>query len=525
MSKLLEILGRAVAVHTPGLLWQWIDTIIKSNPDYDEINEILDLVSVASYDIAEDRTAKYLLERPDCAVGRMAAAALCLEKADLKGAIENLQSIYRKQPNNTIALYALGHCYERLYQEAEAVEFYQDCLKFKNYLELPRLRLAAIYFKNGQIERAVQEYRRHISEYPDDVETLVLLGHLYLETGDYESAVEAFNNAILIHPDNFNSSAGEEEKIQELLDVQGPCQAIDYLNELLEIHPQAAELHVQLADVLVQTEDFAQAIVHYEKAIRLEPNCLAAYVKLGSLYVMHSNISLAAELYNKASAVNDEIVDAYVGLAKAQKRLRDDDAACSTLSLAAVIVQNSCILFAEAARLRLIAASGTEIDRQKADMIVLDTFEQGYLASPDNLSVGYALGTIQMKYGRYKQAAETFAEIVRTNETNYRALSRLILCCSELNEKSMALMHLDTQNKPTSQLIELHYKTALLYCNRAAFINALQTARKEHPQEFNTESTFAALNETLQNMGLVDRAYACWNLLGDMVNVASHQPI
>jgi hypothetical protein len=65
MSKLLEILGRAVGVNTPGLLWQWIDTIIKSNPDYDNINEILDLVSVASYDIAEERTAKYLLERPE----------------------------------------------------------------------------------------------------------------------------------------------------------------------------------------------------------------------------------------------------------------------------------------------------------------------------------------------------------------------------------------------------------------------------------------------------------------------------
>jgi hypothetical protein len=89
----------------------------------------------------------------------------------------------------------------------------------------------------------------------------------------------------------------------------------------------------------------------------------------------------------------------------------------------------------------------------------------------------------------------------------------------------MALMYLNTQNKPTSQLINLHYKTALLYCNRAAFLNALQTARKEHPQEFNTESTFTTLNETLQNMGLVDRAYACWNLLGDMVNVASHQSV
>jgi len=524
MSKLLEILGRAIAVNTPGLLWHWIDTVIKSNPDYDEINDILDLVSVASFDIAEERTAKYLLERPGCAVGRMAATALCLEKSDLKGAIENLQSIYCKQPNNTIALYALGHCYERLYKEAEAIEFYQDCLKFKNYLEFPRLRLAAIYYKNGQIERAIQEYRRQISEYPDDIETLVLLGHLYMETGDYESATEAFNNAILIHPDNFNSSAAEEEKIQEIIDEQGPYQAIDYLNELLEKQPEAADLNVQLAEIFVQTEDFAQALVHYEKAIRLEPNYLAAYVKLGSLHVINSNMSLAAELFNRACTINDEIVDAYVGLAQAQKKLGDDDAAYATLSLSAAIAQNSCILFAETARLRLSAATGSEFDKQKSDRIVLETFEKEYSENPENLSVGYALGTVLMKYRRYKQAAEKFTEVIQRNETNYRALTRLILCCTELGDKSRALTCLNAENTTTSQLINLHYKTALLYCNRAAFISALQTSRKEH-QEFDMESTYTALNESLQNMGLIDRAYACWNLIGDMVNIASQRPI
>ncbi len=525
MSKILEILGRAVAVNTAGLLWQWIDMTITSNPDggYEAINEILNLVSLASFDIAEERTAQYLLERPSCAVGRMAASALCLEKSDLKGAIENLQTIYCKQPNNTIALYAMGHCYERLYKEAEAIEFYQDCLKFKSYLELPRLRLAAIYFKNGQIQKAIQEYRTQISEYPDDIETLVLLGHLYMEIGDNESAVEAFNNAILIHPDNFNSTAGEEEKIQELMDQQSPYEAIDYLNELLEKHPEAADIHIQLAEIFTQNADFAQAVVHLEKAIRFEPNCLAAYVKLGSLYVIHSNLSLAAELFNKAGAINDEIVDAYVGLAAAQRKLADETSAMATLSLAGAIVQNSCILFAEAARLRLSAANGVEIDKQTADKIVLETFERGYMENPENFSVGYALGTILMKHRQFKQAGEKFADVFQRNETNYRALTRLILCFAELNDKTAAMRYLEAQNKPGSQLIELHYKTALLYCNRAAFMNALKTSRKEDLKDFDAAWTFTTLNETLQNMGLIDRAYACWNLLGDMVNAASQR--
>ena len=88
----------------------------------------------------------------------MLAAGICLHKNEIAEAIEALQSVYLREPNNTMALYALGHCYERLGHEAEAVEFYQDCLKFKNYLQLPRQRLGAVYFKNGQIEKTIIEF-------------------------------------------------------------------------------------------------------------------------------------------------------------------------------------------------------------------------------------------------------------------------------------------------------------------------------------------------------------------------------
>lgn len=524
MSKLLEILGRAIAVNTAGLLWHWIDTVSKSNANSDGIEEVLDLISVGSFDIAEERTAKYLLEKPNCVVGRMCAAALCLEKSDLKGSIENLQTIYCKQPTNTIALYAMGHCYERLGKEAEAIEFYQDCLKFKNYLEFPRLRLAAIYYKNGQLERVLQEYRKQLQEYPDDIETFVLLGYLYMESGDYEAAAEAFSSAILVHPDNFNTPATEEENVKEILDQQGPCQAIDYLNELIEKMPSAADLYVQLAEIYINVDEFAQAVVCYEKAIKIEPNYLAAYIKLGTLHMTNSNMSLAAGLFNRAAAINDEIVDAYVGLAKAQGKRGEDASAWATLELAATIAQNSSILLNETARLRLIAVSTSEEDKRVSERLVLETLENEYAQNPGNLSVGYALGTILMKYEQYKKAVEKFADIVRQSETNYRALSKLIICHTELGEKHKALKFLNTADNAGSELVGLHYKTALLYCNRSAFINAVQITREEH-EEFEPETTMVTLNETLQNMGLVDRAYSCWNLLSEMVNTASHKPL
>jgi len=86
------------------------------------------------------------------------------------------KSVYVKCPRNVTALYALGHCCERLGREDESVAFYQDCLKSKISLSCHASGWAAIYFKNGQIEKAIREYEKLREEYPDDLSTSLTLG-------------------------------------------------------------------------------------------------------------------------------------------------------------------------------------------------------------------------------------------------------------------------------------------------------------------------------------------------------------
>ncbi|MEJ2703346.1 MAG: tetratricopeptide repeat protein [Sedimentisphaerales bacterium] len=186
MSRLLEILGRAIAFDTADLIWHWLNTV--KLPDDaesargEQLSATIELISRMKLDAAAEQLRMYLFEHPSCTHGRLAAASICLHQSQLTEAIKELNSIYFRQPNNTMALYALGYCYERLGQEAQAIEFYQDCLKFKSYLQLPAQRLAAIYFKNRQLERTIEQYELLKNEYPDDISTLLILGHLYVTT-------------------------------------------------------------------------------------------------------------------------------------------------------------------------------------------------------------------------------------------------------------------------------------------------------------------------------------------------------
>ena len=144
-------------------------------------------------------------------MGRMAAASVCLLQNEPEEAIQQAQSVYWRQPANTMALYVLGHCHERLGNIEQALEFYQDCIKFKSYLQLPRQRMAAIYLKEGRLDRAVKEYEMLTSEHPDDISSIILLGYLYLEFGKLTQAIDTFNLAILSHPDNFLVSKDQDD--------------------------------------------------------------------------------------------------------------------------------------------------------------------------------------------------------------------------------------------------------------------------------------------------------------------------
>ncbi|MBA7617977.1 Beta-barrel assembly-enhancing protease [subsurface metagenome] len=286
MSQLLEILGRAMTVDTADLIWHWLNAVKLPKDDSEsaqcrQLDKIIELMSDRRAEAAEKQLRLYLFENPSCIRGRLAAAAICLHNNRPDNAVEELNSVYLRQPNNTMALYALGHCYERLGKESGAIEFYQDCLKFKNYLQLPRQRLAAIYFKNGQLEKTIQEYELLKNEYPDEVSTLVTLGHLYIANARYAKAIEAFNTAILIHPDNFHT---EDDDVDQLIRDGQLHEAAERLEDLLQEQSDKADLIVKHADVLNMLGATAEALSQYEEAVRICPDFLEATIKLGTQY-------------------------------------------------------------------------------------------------------------------------------------------------------------------------------------------------------------------------------------------------
>ncbi|MHC4842609.1 MAG: tetratricopeptide repeat protein [Planctomycetota bacterium] len=513
MSRLLEILGRGMEVDISDLIWHWLGATklienqsIEPN-QLERLDRISELVSQNKEEAATEQLRLYLFDYPACTIGRIAAAAIYLSNNQLENAIEELNSVYMRHPNNTMALYALGHCYERLGREAEAIEFYQDCLKFKNYLQLPRYRLGALYFKNQQLKKTIDEYKELRNEYPEDITTLVTLGYLYIALHDYPNAIEAFNKAILIHPDNFHFT---DSDIEQLIREGQLQEALELVEDVLNEHSDRAEMFVKKGDILAMLGDISEALLCYEHASQLCPDFLEATIKHGTQYLQNNQHDLAAKKFQEAIEINDRIVDAYIGLATAYKASKNEIQALSTLSLAAAIQPNSSLLFSESANLEFqisgyCHASNQQDSGQMAEAILKAHRQQVQNDSSDP-DLYYRYGILLMSVNRITDAAEVFSVALEINPTYYRAKSKLAICLLEIGQENDALEQLDLPDKLSIETLELHYKLALLYCDSFKFASSLLNFYENMENNLALIDTTMNLSVVLQNLGLIDRA-------------------
>jgi tetratricopeptide (TPR) repeat protein len=528
MSGLLEIFGRAITVDPSDLIWHWLNEQRQDSAGSvrsRNMNDIIDLMGEGRLEEAAEQLRLYLFENPTCSFGRMAAAAMCLRENRLKEAMEELQSVYMRQPHNTMALYVLGHCLERMGHQAQAVEFYQDCLKFKDYLQLPAQRLGAIYFKEGRLDEAIDQYEPMKRHYPDDISTLVTLGHLYMAAHRYTKAVETFNTVILIHPDNFIC---QDESIDALIQNGELQEALDQLDVLLADQPERPDLIAKQADILSMLGNTSDAITQYQQALRICPDFLEATIKLGTNYLRMHAEQLAAQQFNSAVEINDRIVEAYMGLAAAQKLAGRTGEAMNTLSLACAIQPNSSFLFTETAKLILKAAFESNMlaaaeDGRSLEQVVMAAHQRHLDESPRNPDLHYRLGILCMNAGQLQQACGCFSTALEINPTFARAATKLAVCLFEAGRKDEALKLIMPAEQYDPPTLDLYYKTALLYCNRVKFASSMINLQRQIEHNLGPDLD-PALNVSivLQNLGLSDTVGLMWE---NLCQTASHATV
>jgi len=146
---------------------------------------------------------------------------------------------------------------------------------------------------------------------------------------------------------------------------------------------------------------------------------------------------------------------------------------------------------------------------------VIGAHQQQIAHRPQNPDLHYRLGVLMMSVGRMDEAVKLLLTALEINPTYARARSKLAVCLFETGRRQNALEQLIGPDCLNKDILELHYKVALLYCDRIKFASSLINLNRLLENNFTCADATVNISVVLQNLGLLDRATAMWDNLSD----------
>jgi len=215
---------------------------------------------------------------------------------------------FDKKASASLSHYIMAAMYEQLGDIDTAIQEYKKALKTDNKSSIIHINLAALYIKKNEILKAIEELNLTVKLEPEAVEPHAILALLYssqnqldLATSEYEIALK---NASLAQPNNIDiyKNLGaiylQQKKFKE---------AESTYRLILDLSPNDAQAHFYLGSICEELKNRPQAITELKKSLQLKPDYHEALNYLGYLYVEENqNLDAAETMIKKALAMQPD---------------------------------------------------------------------------------------------------------------------------------------------------------------------------------------------------------------------------
>ncbi len=156
--------------------------------------------------------------------------------------------VLKYEPDSVPAYTALGTMHWKMGDYREALSFYRRVLDIDPSNQFARQQVESVtqefftayyeqgmaYKESGDLERALIEFQKAQSLYPDDIEFMVEIGDLFFQQHDYMMAESYFQKALDLEPDYYPAIIGAGQVQQALRRYD---EAIHYFKKGIEVQP------------------------------------------------------------------------------------------------------------------------------------------------------------------------------------------------------------------------------------------------------------------------------------------------
>ncbi|HIQ37498.1 MAG TPA: tetratricopeptide repeat protein [Desulfocapsa sulfexigens] len=197
---------------------------------------------------------------------------------DLPRVIAEMEKKCKQAPDNVVAWHHLGLVYMKAGRIEDAIESLEKCIVIDDQANQPMINLGAIYFGQGNLDKAQELNEMAIAVQPDlSAQAYANLGLIWQQRNEMDKSIVFYEKAIQYDP----KLATVWMNLTSVLTMKGEDErALKSARKATELEPDSALAQNNLAVALFFSGDFATAKNHIEKARELgysvDPNFEAA---------------------------------------------------------------------------------------------------------------------------------------------------------------------------------------------------------------------------------------------------------
>ena len=171
--------------------------------------------------------------------------------------------------------------------------------------------LASELARCGQVDEAVEHYRRALELDPKYPAAHVGLGLALARRGQLDEATAHFRKALAINPD----VADAHSNLGLALEHYGRTEeAIGHYRRALEIDPRHLPARINLGLALARSGRMDEAIEHYQRALRMKPGDAKVHYALGLALVSSGRPDAAVAQFQRALKIDPDNAKVHYGL-------------------------------------------------------------------------------------------------------------------------------------------------------------------------------------------------------------------
>ena len=252
-----------------------------------------------------------------------------MEGNDPQIVIEALEKLISTHPDFALAHNDLGVLNYSAGNKEKALGHYERAAHLQPGNITFKKNLADFYYvEQNRVEDALKLYVDALTMNPEDVETLLITGHICVSLHQLDDAIEFYQRVLQIEPGNTDAgqcleklqNIGQTEpepktpaemygQIQPLREANDSQAVIDELEKLLGIYPDFALAHNDLGVLYYHAYQKENALGHYERAVQLESGNITFKKNLADFYyVEQGRVEDALKLYVDVLTINPQDV-------------------------------------------------------------------------------------------------------------------------------------------------------------------------------------------------------------------------